>query len=81
METFSFLSLKFLLMYFGSAGSSVPRRLFSSCGKWGLLSSCGVRASHCSGFSCCRARALGHTGFSCCDLQALEHRLGSCAQA
>ena len=23
----------------------------------GILSSCGVQASHCSGFSCCRARA------------------------
>ena len=27
---------------FGSAGSSLLRRLFSSCGKWGLLSSCGA---------------------------------------
>ena len=25
----------------------------------GLLSSCGARASHCSGFSCCGAWALG----------------------
>ena len=25
---------------------------FSSCGQWGLLSSCGVRISHCGGFSC-----------------------------
>ena len=24
---------------------------FSSCSEWGLLSSCGVQASHCSGFS------------------------------
>ena len=24
---------------------------FSSCGKWGMLSSCGVWACHCSGFS------------------------------
>ena len=31
---------------------------FSSCGEWGLLSSCGVWASCCSGFSC-RAQALG----------------------
>ena len=31
---------------------------------WGLLSSCGARASHHGGFSCCRAWALGHTGFS-----------------
>ena len=30
----------------------------------GLLSSCGVWASHCGGFFCCGARALGHAGFS-----------------
>ena len=29
--------------------------LFSSCSKWGLLSSFGVRASCCGGFSCCRS--------------------------
>ena len=40
---------------------------FSSHSKWGLLSSCSVWASHCSGFSCCRAQAqqLWRTGFSC----------------
>ena len=32
---------------------------FSSCREWGLLSRCGVLASHCGGFSSCRARALG----------------------
>ena len=36
----------------GCAGSSLPHRLFPSCGEWGLLSSCGVRASHHGGFSC-----------------------------
>ena len=40
--------------------------LFSSCGEQGLLSSCGVRASHCGGFSCCgtwaRASVVGHVG-------------------
>ena len=35
---------------------------FSSCSERGLLSSCGVQAFHCSGFSCCRAQALGHAG-------------------
>ena len=39
--------------------------LFSSCGEWGLLSS-GVRASHCSGFSCYRAPALERAGFRNC---------------
>ena len=46
------------------------RGLFSSCGEWGLLSSYGVQASHCNGFSCCRAQALGRTGFSSCDTWA-----------
>ena len=27
--------------------------IFSSCWRQGLLSRCGVRASHCSGFYCC----------------------------
>ena len=34
-------------------------RASSGCGEWGLLSTCGVRASHCGGFSCCGAWALG----------------------
>ena len=38
---------------------------FASCREQGLLFSCGVRASHCSGFSYCGA-------------QALEHRLSNC---
>ena len=46
---------------------------------------CGVRASHCSGFSCCGARALGAPasvvvarGLNSCGSRALEHRLSSC---
>ena len=46
---------------------------------------CGVRASHCSGFSCCGARALGARasvvvarGLSSCGSRALERRLSSC---
>ena len=49
----------------------------SSCGEWGLLSSYGAWASHCSGFSCCGGRALGQVGFSSCSLWALELRLSS----
>ena len=48
-------------------------------------SSCGVRASHCGGFSCCRAQALGTRasvvvacGLSSCGSRALEHKLSSC---
>ena len=37
----------------------------SSCTEQGPLSSCGVWASHCIGFSC-GVQALGHTGFSTC---------------
>ena len=56
---------KFYLLIFGYAGSSLLRKLFSSCGEWGLLSSCGVWASHCGGFSCA-AQALRCPGLSCC---------------
>ena len=36
----------FSLLIFGRAGSSLLHGLFSSFGEWGLLSSCGARASH-----------------------------------
>ena len=52
--------------------------LFFSCGKWGLLPSCGVQTSHGGGISCWGAPALGHEGFSSCSFQPLEHRLSSC---
>ena len=45
---------------------------FSSCGEWGLISSCSALASHCGGFSCCRAQALGHRDFSSCSIWAQE---------
>ena len=40
---------------------------FSSCGKWGLLSRCGVQASHCIGFS------VAEHGLQACGLQQLQH--------
>ena len=46
--------------------------LFSSCGEWELLSSCGARAFPCGGFSCCRARVLGCSGFSRCSTWAQQ---------
>ena len=47
-----FLIILFIYLFiFGCAGSSLVRRLFSSCGKWALLSRCGVRASHYGGFT------------------------------
>ena len=42
---------------------------FSSCGKQGLLSRHGARASQCGGFSC-GTLALGHVGYSLCGAQA-----------
>ena len=46
------------LFIFGCA-VFVAVQTFSSCGEWGLLSSRGAWASHCSGFSRCRAWTLG----------------------
>ena len=47
-------------------------RAFSSSEEWGLLSSCGVQASHGGGFSRCRAQALGCMGFRSSSTSALE---------
>ena len=41
---------------FWQAGSSLLLLGFR-CNKWGLISSCGMQASHCGGFSCCRTLA------------------------
>ena len=48
--------LQFYLFIFGCAGSSLILRFFSSCGEWGLLSSCSAPTScggswGCAGFS------------------------------
>ena len=42
----------FHLFTFGFSGSLLLPRLFSGCGKQGLLSSCSGQASHCGVFSC-----------------------------
>ena len=65
------------LLIFGCARSSLLCGLFSSCGKWGLLSSCIVWASHCSGFSS-GAKSPGHVGFYSCSSRGLECTLSSC---
>ena len=43
----------------------------------GLPSSCGVRASHCCGFSWCGTQALD-TGVRICGTQTLERSLSGC---
>ena len=71
----------FLITYlfiFGSAGSSLLHRLLPGCCETRLLSSCGVQASHCDGFSCCWAWAVGCMGFSSCGTHAPEYRFSSC---
>ena len=63
---------------FGSAGSLLLHRLFSSCGEQRRLSSCGKQASlDRGGFSCCTAPAPGASvvvvrGLSSCSSQALS---------
>lgn len=49
------LSFRFLCIYFGCSGSSLPLRAFSSCGERGCLSNCAAQAPHCGSFSSCRA--------------------------
>ena len=75
------LSLSLSLSFFGCARSFVAAwAFFSSCLEWGLLSSCGARASHWGGFSCEHklkgtwASAVATYGLSICSSPALEHR-------
>ena len=68
------------LFILGCAGSSFQLLLcvlFSSCGKWGLLSSWGAWLSHCGGLSSGEWVPEG-TGFGIHSSQALEHRFSSC---
>ena len=57
------------LIYFGCTRSLVLHTAFSSCSKWSLLSSWGLRASHCSGVSL-QSMDCRHTGFSSCGTRA-----------
>ena len=72
----------YLFIQFWLGWVFIAPRAFSSCSKWGLLSSCGAWAFHCAGFSCYRAQALGMRasvvvthGLRSFSLQAPEHRL------
>ena len=56
---FFFLELKNFYLFLAALGLRRCSTFFSSCGVWGLLSSCGEWASHCGGFSCRGAPALG----------------------
>ena len=49
---FFFFNFLFIDLFLVALGLHCCVKLVSSCGKWGLLSGCGLRASHCSGSSC-----------------------------
>ena len=72
---FIFLFPKNIYLFWAVLGLHWCAQAYSSCGKWGLLSSCIARvASHCGGFSWSGAQALGRTGF----LVVVVHGLSSC---
>ena len=46
-----FLKILFTCLFLSVLGLHCCALTFSSCGQWGLLTSCSIRASHCSAFS------------------------------
>ena len=81
------LLYKFIYLFLAALGLHCYARAFSSCGQRGATPHCGVRASHCGGFSCCGAQALGTWAsvVVACRLQStgsvvVAHRL-SCSTA
>ena len=61
----------YLCIYWAALGLRCRSQVFSSCGKWELLSGCGMWASPWSGFSLL-SRALGRTRHRSWGLQALR---------
>ena len=62
LRNFLFNIILFIYLFLAVLGLHCCAWAFSSGGKQGLFSSCGVWASHCSSFSCCRVWALGSLG-------------------
>ena len=76
------LFLKVFICLFGWPGLCCCTRAFSGCRAWGLLSSCGTQASHCSCPSHGGAQAPGRPGFTGCCFRAPQSPfLGSSTQA
>ena len=74
----------YFILFLAALGLRCCTWTFSSCGDRGATLRCGVRASHCSGFSCCRAWALGVQAsvvaarrLSSCGSRAVERWLSS----
>ena len=57
----------FWILFLAVLGLCCYMWAFSSCSKWGLLSSCAEQASHCSGLSFHRAWGPEHAGFRSCS--------------
>ena len=79
-----FFNLFFFNFIFGCIGSLLLRVGFLQLQRAGATLRCGVRASHCGGFSCCgawavraRASVVVARRLSSCGLRALELRLSS----
>ena len=64
-----FFKVYLLSLFLCCVASLLLHLAFSSCREWGLLFSCGARASPWGGFSGCRAQGLG------CSV-VVEHELG-----
>ena len=85
-STHCFVFYYLFIFTFGCAGSLPLLCIFSSCCKWGLLSSWSAQqASRRGGFSSCGAWALGAQavvavtcGLSNCGSWAAEHKLSGC---
>ena len=71
----------FICLFLAVPGLCCCTWAFSSCGEWGLFSSCSAWAFRCSGFSCeawalsMQALVAVACGLSSCSSWALEHRL------
>ena len=55
-----FINYLLFILFLVALGLCFCVLAFSSCGEWGLLSSSGVQASHCGGFSCCKHGLQAH---------------------
>ena len=65
VDTKRTVAIEVVLFFLAALGLRCCWWTFSNWGTWGLLSTCGVRASHCGGFSCCESRALENRLQSC----------------
>ena len=74
LHVFIFKIINYLFIYFWLCESSLLCRLFSSCGKWGILSSCSAWASHC-GDLLQNSVSIECRGFSSCSVWAQQLQL------